>query len=204
MDRLQKLVMLGCVALIAFASQAVADSLSEAKSAYAAGNYEKAAKLLLTQAQQGNADAEFNLGLMYDNGQGVPKEYKEAAEWYRRAAEQGHSAAQLNLGVMYGQGQGVPQDYKEAVKWYRRAAEQGDALAQANLGLMYNNGQGAPQNYVLAYMWTNIAATSNAPASELQQITSYRDAIARNMTPQQIAEAQERGVICKANKFNGC
>ena len=167
MDRLQKQVLLVCVCLFALTGQAIADSLSDAKSAYNAGNYEKAAKLLVTQAQQGNAEAQFNLGLMYDNGQGVPK------------------------------------DYKEAAKWYRLAAEQGDALAQANLGLMYSNGQGAPQDYVLAYMWTNIAA-ANAPARELKQIANYRDSIAKNITPKQIVEAQERAIICTANTFKGC
>ena len=203
MGRLQKQALLICVCLFALTGQAIADSLSEAKAAYAAGNFEKAAKLLMTQAQQGNVDAQFSLGLMYDNGQGVPKEFSEAAKWYRLAAEQGHSAAQLNLGVMYGQGQGVPQDYKEAVKWYRLAAEQSDALAEANLGLMYNNGQGVPQDYVLAYMWTSIAV-ANAPDSQLQQITSYRNSIEKNMTPRQIVEAQERTILCTANTFKGC
>ena len=203
MNNSQKQVLLGCALLFELASPATAGSPSDAKSAYEAGNYAIAAKLLMTQAQQGNADAQFNLGLMYDNGRGVPQNYKEAAKWYRLAAEQGLAAAQLNLGVMSGQGQGVPQDYKEAVKWYRLAAEQGDALAQANLGLMYNNGQGGPQDYVLAYMWTNIAV-DNAPSNQLQQIVNYRDAIAKNMTPQQIVEAQERAILCTANRFKGC
>jgi TPR repeat protein len=61
--------------------------------------------------------AQYNLGLMYGKGWGVPQDYAEAAKWYRRAAEQGYAKAQYNLGVMYYNGEGVPQDYAEAVKW---------------------------------------------------------------------------------------
>ena len=73
-------------------------------------------------ADQGRADAQFNLALMYANGQGVPQDHAEAMTWYRKAAEQGDAAAQLNLGVMYHVGQGVPQDYVQAHKWYNLAA----------------------------------------------------------------------------------
>jgi hypothetical protein len=124
-------------------------------------------------------------------------------KWYQLAAKQGNAYAQLNLGMMYDNGQGVPQDYKEAVKWFRLAAKQGDAKAQTNLGAKYDKGQGAPQDYVLAYMWTNIAA-ANAPVRELKQIANYRDSIAKNITPKQIVEAQERAIICTANTFKGC
>lgn len=67
--------------------------------------------------------------LMYDLGDGVPKNDAEAVKWYRRAAEQGNAAAPSNLGVMYETGQGVTWDYAEAVKWWRKAAEQGLATA---------------------------------------------------------------------------
>jgi hypothetical protein len=91
-------------------------------------------------AEQGNADAQFHLGLMYRYGVGVPQDDKTAAYWYRLAADQGHASAQFALGVMYDNGRGVPQNDKTAVKWYRLAAEQGHASAQFALGLMYDNG----------------------------------------------------------------
>ena len=68
-----------------------------------------------------------NLGIMYDNGQGVPQDYKEAVKWYRLAAEQGYVCS-IQSWYHVRNGEGVPQDYKEAVKWYRLAAEQGDAM----------------------------------------------------------------------------
>ena len=70
-----------------------------------------------------DAGAQFNLGVMYDNGEGVPQDYVEAMKWYHKAAEQGHAGAQFNLGLMYANGNGVPQDYAKAAKWFRLGAE---------------------------------------------------------------------------------
>ena len=107
---------------------------------------------------QGQAEAQHNLGGMYNQGQGVPQNFKEALVWYRKAADQGDADAQFNLGAMYDQGQGVPQNFKEALLWYRKAADQGDAGAQCNLGAMYANGKGVPQNFREALVWHRKAA----------------------------------------------
>jgi len=112
----------------------------------------------LKKAEQGDIDAQFNLALMYANGQGVSQNDKQTVYWYSKAAEQGYARAQHNLGVRYTNGQGVPQDYKQAVYWYSKAAEQGVAVAQNNLGVMYLNGQGAPQDYKQAVYWFAKAA----------------------------------------------
>lgn len=100
-------------------------------------------------------------------------------------AEGGNSVAQFNLGFMYSQGHGVPQDYKEAVKWYRMAAEQGDAMAQYNLGISYASGRGVPQDYVQAHLWFNLSAIDGNSDSQ-----SARDNVAKQMSPDQLAEAQ--------------
>ena len=97
-------------------------------------------------AQQGDAEAQFNLGVMYKNGDGVTQDYEKAVEWYQKAADQGYASAQFNLGVMYKNGDGVTQDYEKAVEWYQKAAQQGDAQAQFNLGEMYRRGHGVTQN----------------------------------------------------------
>lgn len=150
-------------------------------------------------AEQGNAWAQYSLGVMYFEGKVVTQDYREAVRWYRLAAEQGNADAQYNLGWMYYKGQGVTQDYREAVRWYRLAAEQGDAGAQYNLGVQYNNGQGVTQDYVYAHMWLNIAA-SNGNASALE----IRDLVARKMTAAQIARAQELAKQCVAKNYKGC
>ena len=87
-------------------------------------------------ADQGNAQAQYNLGVRYDNGEGVPQDYKAAARWYRLAADQGHAKAQTNLGVMYDNGEGVPQDYKKAHMWYNISAANGNESARKNRDLL--------------------------------------------------------------------
>ena len=125
---------------------------------YNEGNYTKAVNCYRKAAEQGNADAQYNLGLCYASGQGVTQDYTEAVKWYRQAAEQGNTYAQNNLGACYYYGEGVPQDYTEAVKWYRQAAEQGNTYAQNNLGACYYCGEGVTQNYQEAVKWFRKAA----------------------------------------------
>ena len=88
-----------------------------------------------TTAEAGEAEAQNLLGLLYDEGPGVPWDHVEALNWYRKAAEQGNSDAQHNLGVMYTIGRGVERDDAEAGRWFRMAAEQGDADAQFMLAM---------------------------------------------------------------------
>ena len=137
---------------------AAAQTMEEARAAYARGDHATALRGFRVHAEQGDAEAQFSLGLMYDKGEGVPQDYAEAARWYRRAAEQGDAVAQFNLGLMYDKGEGVSQNYTEALRWYRRAAEQGHASAQLNLGLMYDEGEGIPQDYAEAARWYRRAA----------------------------------------------
>jgi TPR repeat protein len=109
-------------------------------------------------AEQGNAQAQFNLGWAYSTGKGAPKDDAEAVKWYRKAAEQGLANAQNNLGLAYFTGAGVTKDYAEAVKWYRKAAEQGLAQAQNNLGWAYFTGAGVTKDYAEAVKWYRKAA----------------------------------------------
>ena len=94
---------------------------------------------IISSALQGNADAQNDLGVMYQNGEGVPQDYKEAVKWYRLSAEQGDDGAQQHLGNMYKKGLGVLQDYQEAVRLFRLSAEQGFAVAQYHLEMMHGN-----------------------------------------------------------------
>ena len=167
------------------AQPASAGAFEDGLAAYRTGNYPTALRLWMPLARQGYAGAQYNLGLMYANGQGVPQNYAEAVKWYRLAADQGYADAQINLGFMYDNGQGVPQNYAEAVKWYRLAADQGNAPAQYNLGLRYAKGEGVPQNFLLAHMWFNLASAGGAADGG-----KNRDFVASKMTPAQIAEAQ--------------
>ena len=159
--------------------------------AYKQGDYATVVRELRPLAKQGDANAQYKLGFMYDKGLGVPLDYARAGEWYLKAPEQGDADAQYNLGVMYDHGRGVPQDDAEAVGWYRKAAEQGYAKAQFNLGNMYITGLGVPLDYAQAHMWYNLAASRHPPGEERDQAVKNRDFVAKRMTPAQISEAQK-------------
>jgi len=124
--------------VLSFAAPVVAGQFEDATAAYQRGDSATALRLFRPLADQGKADAQYNLGFMYANGLGVGKDFAEAAKWYRLAADQGNAHAQFGLGIMYYDGRGVPEDDVEAAKWYRLAADQGVAVAQSALGFMYD------------------------------------------------------------------
>ena len=163
------------------------------------GDFATALKEWKPLAEEGNAVAQNNLGLMYENGWGVPQDYKEAVNWYRLAIEQGYAIAQYNLGLMYENGRGVPQDYKEAARLYRLAAEQGYADAQGNLGVMYVFGKGVTKDFVYAHMWGNIALMNGN-----ERGASVRGRVAEKMTSSQIEEAQRLARECVKKNYKGC
>ncbi len=97
------------VLMLSFACGVNAGVFEDGFAAIERGDYAAAYRLWKPLAEQGDADAQYNLGFMYGNGKGVPQDYREAVKWYRKAAEQGLAKAQSNLGFMYGNGKGVPQ-----------------------------------------------------------------------------------------------
>ena len=149
-------------------------------------------------AESGDAMAQYNLGVMYHSGEGVPQDHAEAAKWYRLAADQGNSFAQENMGMFYYHGLGVPQDYAEALKWFRLAADQGNCLAQLELGERYRDGEGVPQNFIEAYSWFAVAAICGDTSGTYlgvqirDEAAKARDAFAEEFTPQVLSQAQRR------------
>ena len=90
----------------------------------------------MAAAKQGDAYAQFNLGVMYDNGMGVPENDAEAVKWYRKAADQGDASAQYNLGLMYAHGRGVPENSIRAYVWWSIAKTQGHTDATEYLEIL--------------------------------------------------------------------
>ena len=117
-------LMLGCGGVALAAPIA---TLAPIFAADARKDYATELKLLRPLVDKGDVDAQFLLGVMYDNGQGVAQDYKEAVRLYRLAAEQGNVKAQNNLGFMYDNGTGVAQDYVRAHMWYNLGAISGDS-----------------------------------------------------------------------------
>ena len=151
-------------------------------------------------AEQGNADAQYALGTLYERGRVWSRDYVEAAKWYRKAAEQGHARAQIELGHLYAAGEGVTKDHAEAVKWYRKAAEQGNADAQSELGFVYaRGGKGVWQDLSAAHMWYNIAAVNGQRHS-----AEDRDLAADKLTPSELVEARERAKRCMDSEYKDC
>ncbi len=146
-----------------------------------------AAKWYRRAAEQGLANAQFNLAVIYAGGDGVPKDDAEAVKWYRKAAEQGVVDAQFNLGVIYSGGDGVPKDDAEAVKWYRQAAEQGDADAQSSLGTLYVAGQGTAKDLREGLAWLTLAAAAGSRDAALALA-----ALEPQLGPDVISSARQR------------
>jgi len=108
----------------------------EGVTAYCRGDYRTAFREFKALAEQGDASAQYNIGLMYANRQAVLKDYRKAAKWYHKASVQGEASAQLNLGAMYSKGRGVPSNCRLAHLWYTVSAAQGNNMAARNLEIV--------------------------------------------------------------------
>jgi len=117
------------------------------------GDYASAFQELLPEAKAGNRHCQAVVGKMYEEGNGVARNYEEAAKWYRRAADQGTASAQVALGVFYQKGRGLTENYQEAMKWYQAAAAQGHGKAMYDIGTLYENGQGVARSLQEAARW---------------------------------------------------
>lgn len=142
-----------------------ADDLSQGVALYEDEDYVAAAAAFTKAAEKGNADAQFNLGLMYLKGQGVAQDNVQALKWFRQSAEQGNPKAQVNLGRMYARAKAVAPNFVTAAYWYRKAADQGYADGQYDLGVFYLSGVGVERSYQKAWrLFLDAAEQSNDSA----------------------------------------
>lgn len=148
-------------------------------------DYKEALEWYVKAAQEGNSEAKFNLGVLYENGKGVAVDFNRAFKWYLSAAQDGHPVAQFNIGNMYSKGAGVTQNQNHAARWYLKAAEQGDVDAQYNIGNRYALGNGVSENLVEAYKWYLIAS-NNGDVDAGKNLSL----LAEEMTENQINEAK--------------
>jgi TPR repeat protein len=132
MRRLTATLCLTLAVLLGSAGMSVSQDFQKGFDAYNRGDYATALREWTLAAGQGHAFAQYNLGLMYDIGPGVPQDYKTAVKWYTLAAEQGNASAQYSLGLMYANGDGVLQDYVYAQMWWNIAASSGNKQASEN------------------------------------------------------------------------
>jgi len=150
-------------------------------------------------AEQGNAEAQFNLGLLHDRGRGLPKDKYEALRWYRLAAMQGDAFAQNALGDNYWEGTGVPKDDTEASRWWRLAADKGFAPAQHSLGkILSGGGQGVPTDKTQAYMWLALSATQGDEEAGRQG-----DILSKQLKPAEMTKAMKLVNQWKPSRTSG-
>lgn len=116
-------ILYAVILVMACATGAAAGSYEDAKFIYDQYDYTKAARLFRPLAEQGDAKAQFTLGMMYEKGQGTRRNYQTAMKYYRQAAEQGHAGSQTKLGLLYEKGRGVQENVRLAYMWYYVAAE---------------------------------------------------------------------------------
>ncbi|HJF72905.1 MAG TPA: sel1 repeat family protein [Gallibacterium anatis] len=113
----------------------------QAVDAYERSDFITALQLWKPLAEQGDANAQFNLALMYEDGKGVKQDYFQTVKWYQKAAEQGNAKAQFNLGIMYSLGQGVKKDRNLAKMWVSKACENGYQKSRCDVYRMLNEGE---------------------------------------------------------------
>ena len=149
-------------------------------------DYTKAARYLRMAAEQGHAEAQVKVAILYGKGDGMEVNDEKAVYYLSKAAEQGEPGGQFLLGHHYRHGRGVPENDEKALSLYRKAAKQGIAAAQHELGLMYCIGEGIPTDYVQCYAWLNLSAAQGDESSR-----EAKNRLISDMTAEQIAEAQK-------------
>ena len=127
---------------------------------------------------------------MYIYGFGVPKDEKQALKWFKKSAESGYGHAQFNLALMYMEGKGTPQDKAKAWLWMKKAAAQGQSGALFYMGVTCRDGDGIRKDTVKALMYMDLAVDRATKWDNQGDMLANRQALAKQMTPAQIAEAK--------------
>ena len=127
-------------------------------------------------ASRGDVEAMYELGMVYRDGDGAPKDLKVAFTWFRKAAARGKAEAMNEVGCAYSRGHGVPRNYTAALTWFRKAAAEGDVIAMLNVGVAYDMGQGVPIDDAEAVKWYLLSAQGGDPTAALYLGSMYERA----------------------------
>ena len=153
-----KQLQLGILFLALISGSIQAGPFEAGLSALDRAHYATAMRAWLELANEGAAEAQNNVGHLYEQGFGVSQNYATAMKWYRLAADQGLAEAQHNMGMLYYHGYGVAENQRTAASWFKRAALQDLVDSEYMLGLAYHEGKGVGLNYELAQYWFKKAA----------------------------------------------
>jgi len=196
-------ITLALVAVLSFMAftPVSAQDFFKGNTAYDAGDYAKAFAEWKPLAERGNPWAQYSLGMLYGEGQGVVQDYAEAVRWFKLANVHGVADAQTALGTMFSRGDGVPQNDFEAINLFRLAAKQGHSLAHWQLGGAYQLGKGVEEDPFKAHMWYNIASANGD-----EMAADNRDQIAKIYLwrPADISKAQAMARECMSSGYEKC
>jgi TPR repeat protein len=158
--------------------------------AYKRGDYQVALAQLEKAASRGDAQAHYNLGVLYAEGRAVAKDQAKAVQFYQRGAENGSILAAYSLAQAYRKGEGVSADYSVAASWFRFAAQRGDFRAGNELGLLYVEGKGVKQDLIEGFAWiypaTHATIMDQAALANAMQLASM-------LSREEIQTAQAKG-----------
>lgn len=180
--------LLAAVVLVA-APVAVSADVSTGLAAYHDGDYEAALKNFVPEAEKGDPLAQTALGIMYQNGRGVKRDFAKAKAWYEKAAEQGDEIAQNNLAYMYWKGQGVTRDDTRAAELFGLATVRGYGLAAYHLADMYWKGQGVEKNLLRAFVLYTFSM-DRLNSRQKGKAEMQRQAIAKSLSEDDLKKAE--------------
>jgi TPR repeat protein len=145
---------------------------------------------LVQAANQGNADAAFDLAGLFMRGECVAPDETIALNWYKKAAEQGHPEASLAVGELYLGGENLATNYPAALNWFRRAVKHFDRHAAYHIGMIYEQGLGIRTDYKEAFKWFHLSYLLSR-YDESDRILIARDRVREQLMPAQVAEAAQ-------------
>ena len=182
-----------------YLNPALSNELEKGMFALEMEDYDRALYYLSFEAVQGNATAQYNLGLMYKDGIGVDKDNEEALGWFTLGSDNGHMLSKYALGLLYYHGKGTSLNFNKAMNLFLDASFMGHPASQINIGNMYYFGQGVGKNFPKAHMWWSIAKEKGVEAAFSNLIT-----IESKMSESQIVEAQKLFNNCQKTTLPKC
>ncbi len=199
-------VMIGVVGVAAFllvrgliSGPSAAELTEQGVAAYDAEDYSAALPFLIQAAEKDDPEAQYTLGRMYFDGDGVAKDVDKARDLFEASAEQGHPGGQTGIGYLYSAGEGVELDDEEAIRWYRLAADQGFPAAQSNLGYMHQIGRGVDASDEEAVSWYRTAADQGYARAQAALAWMYQQGLGVEKDSEEAAklywEAAEQGNV---------
>ena len=185
--------------ILNFSSATIASDNLKGYQALENGEYKKALYFLSYDANLGDDKAQYNLGVMYKKGLGVPVDHNEAFAWFFLSSNKGNILANYALGHSYYKGLGIKKNYLSAFRSFKYSAMRGHPTSRLLLGNMYYHGQGVNKNYIKAHLWWRFAEDLNLNGAR-QNIQMLE----KKMNEEERYKTKEMYKMCMRNTLHNC